>query len=132
MVDLDHLKVINDGFGHQAGDAVLKEVAWTLKTSVRNCDIVARYGGDEFAIILVETGKTDALTTANRLNRLLREPRPNRVADDATAEHPMTISIGVASYPTDGRERDELVRMADRALYEAKAQGGDCVKPAII
>ena len=132
MVDLDHLKVINDGFGHQAGDDVLKEVAWALKRSVRNCDIVARYGGDEFAIILVETGRTDAMATANRLNRLLRAPRPERVAGDAGAEHPMTISIGVASYPTDATARDELVRRADRALYEAKTQGGDCVKPAIL
>ncbi len=132
MVDLDHLKVINDGFGHQAGDDVLKEVAWALKRSVRNCDIVARYGGDEFAIILVETGRTDAMATANRLNRLLRAPRPERVGGDAGAEHPMTISIGVASYPTDATARDELVRRADRALYEAKTQGGDCVKPAIL
>jgi diguanylate cyclase (GGDEF)-like protein len=132
MVDLDHLKVINDGFGHQAGDDVLKEVAWTLKMSVRNCDLVARYGGDEFAIILVETGKTDAMTTANRLNRLMRAPRPERVGGDAGAAHPMTISIGVASYPTDAREKDELVSRADRALYEAKAQGGDCIRSAIL
>jgi two-component system cell cycle response regulator len=129
MVDLDQLKVINDNFGHQAGDVVLKEVAWSLKRSVRNCDVVARYGGDEFAIILVETGKTDAMTTANRLSRLIVVPTPTKGAGDEN-DHAMTISIGVASYPTDASTRDELVRRADVALYEAKASGGNCVSAA--
>ena len=130
MIDLDQLKVINDSLGHQAGDEVLKEVAWALKRSVRNCDVVARYGGDEFAILLVETGKTDAMTTAHRLNSALRVARDRQSGDGTDEERPLTISIGVASYPTDARARDELVRSADQALYEAKAQGGNCVRPA--
>jgi len=130
MVDLDQLKVINDRLGHQAGDRVLKEVARTLKTSVRNCDAVARYGGDEFAIILVETGKTDAMTTANRLSRLVRVREDGRNEDQAPEYRPMTISVGVASYPTDGKAKDELIGSADKALYDAKASGGDRVRPA--
>jgi diguanylate cyclase (GGDEF)-like protein len=130
MVDLDYLKVINDRLGHQAGDRVLKEVAWTLKASVRNCDAVARYGGDEFAIILVETGKTDAMTTANRLSRLVRVLEVGHSGGLAGEDRAMTISIGVASYPTDAKVKDELIRSADKALYDAKAGGGDCVRPA--
>lgn len=127
MVDLDHMKVLNDRLGHQAGDRVLKEAAWTLKRSVRNCDAVSRYGGDEFAIILVETGKTDAITTANRLTHAMRAARADQGGGE---ERPMTVSIGVASYPTDARAKEELIRGADQALYEAKSQGGDCVRPA--
>jgi diguanylate cyclase (GGDEF)-like protein len=130
MVDLDQLKVINDRLGHQAGDQVLKGVARTLKTSVRNCDAVARYGGDEFAIILVETGKTDAMTTANRLSRLVKVLEDERNEHLAPECRPMTISVGVASYPTDGKAKDELIGSADKALYDAKASGGDRVKSA--
>ena len=130
MIDLDHLKVINDELGHQAGDEVLKDVASTLKRSVRNCDAVARYGGDEFAILLVETGKADAITTAKRLGRMVRGRRGGQDGDRTAEIRPMTISMGVASYPTDARSQDELVRMADQALYEAKTEGGDGVKPA--
>jgi two-component system cell cycle response regulator len=130
MVDLDDLKVINDRLGHQAGDRVLKEVAWTLKRSVRNCDVVARYGGDEFAIILVETAKTDAMTTANRLTRLVRVPEDGHSGGLAGEDRPRTISIGVAGYPTDGKVKDELMRSADNALYDAKAGGGNCVRAA--
>lgn len=130
MIDLDQLKVINDNFGHQAGDAVLKQVAWTLKRSVRNIDVVARYGGDEFAIILVETGKTDAISTANRLGSLMGVPGFKESVEDGAAQRTVTVSIGVASYPTDAGSTDELVRKADQALYEAKASGGNRVRPA--
>ncbi|MDH4208643.1 MAG: diguanylate cyclase [Anaerolineae bacterium] len=129
MIDLDDLKVINDKFGHQAGDAVLKEVAATLKRSVRNIDVVSRYGGDEFAIILVETGNTDAITTANRLGSLMGAPGVNQSAEGDAAQPSVTISIGVASYPVDAGSRDELVVAADQALYQAKAGGGNCVRP---
>lgn len=129
MVDLDHLKVVNDTFGHQAGDEVLRRVAWILKRSIRNCDTVARYGGDEFAVILVETGKADAISAAHRLSRLVE-----RAGDEGEVssheDRGVTISIGVASYPTDAGGREELVEKADQALYEAKSQGGDAVRPA--
>lgn len=130
MVDLDHLKVVNDSFGHQAGDVILRDIAWLLKKAVRNCDVVARYGGDEFGVILVETGKAEAMITGNRLIRLVEEPSGEDVEDLAFEDRTMTISVGVASYPTDAATKVELVQQADQALYEAKAQGGNCVRPA--
>jgi len=130
MMDLDDLKVINDSHGHQAGDAVLVEVASILKRSVRNCDVVARYGGDEFAVILVETSKMDAITTADRLRGLMAMPVHLSAGLYVHPQHATTISIGVSSYPTDAGDTDELVSKADRALYAAKASGGNCVKAA--
>lgn len=130
MIDLDDLKVVNDSHGHQAGDTVLREVASTLKRSVRNCDVVARYGGDEFAVILVETGKMDAITTAERLRGLMAMPSHLTAGLNVHPKHATTISIGVSNYPTDAGEIDELVSEADRALYAAKASGGNCVKAA--
>jgi diguanylate cyclase (GGDEF)-like protein len=130
MIDLDDLKAINDTHGHQAGDTVLREVASTLKRSVRDSDIVARYGGDEFAVILVETSKADAIATANRLKGLLATPGHLGADLNVHPEHATTVSIGVSNYPTDAGEIDELVSKADRALYAAKASGGDCVKAA--
>jgi diguanylate cyclase (GGDEF)-like protein len=91
---------------------------------------VARYGGDEFAVILVEAGKADAVTTAKRLTRVVEAPSPKHDRELAFEDRTMTVSIGVASYPTDARDRAELVEKADQALYEAKAQGGNRVSPA--
>jgi len=130
MVDVDHLKVVNDTFGHQAGDEVLRRVAWLLKRSVRNCDIVARYGGDEFGVILVETGKTDAISAAHRLGRLVQGTGRARDELPPREDRGVTISIGVASYPTDAGGRAELVEKADQALYGAKAEGGNAVRPS--
>jgi diguanylate cyclase (GGDEF)-like protein len=130
MIDLDHLKISDDSFGHQVGDAILRDVAWLLRRSVRNCDVVARYGGDEFAVILVETGKAAAINTANRLSRAVEVPSPKLHREFAFDDWTMTVSTGVASYPTDARDKAELVEKADQALYEAKAQGGNCVSPA--
>ena len=130
MIDLDDLKVINDSHGHQAGDTVLREVASTLKRSVRDSDIVARYGGDEFAVILVETSKADAIAIANRLTGLLAMPGHPNIGLNVNSKHATTVSIGVSNYPTDAGDVDELVSEADRALYAAKASGGNCVKAA--
>jgi len=130
MMDLDDLKVINDSHGHQAGDTVLREVASTLKRSVRDSDIVARYGGDEFAVILVDTNKTEAIATANRLRGLMAMPGHLSPGLSAYPIHATTVSVGVSNYPTDAGDMDELVNKADRALYAAKASGGNNVKAA--
>jgi diguanylate cyclase (GGDEF)-like protein len=109
---------------------VLKEIASMLKKSVRQCDIVARYGGDEFAVILVETGKVDAMLKANLLRDSLATPGHTNGIIGVQPKHTTTISIGVASYPIDARTVEGLVREADRALYGAKARGGSSVEAA--
>jgi len=128
MIDLDGLKGYNDALGHPAGDALIKQAAWLLKKSVRNCDIVARYGGDEFAIILVETSKAPALDTAERVRRLIEETRFEH--DYILPHNTLTVSVGVAGYPNDADEKRDLVTKADQALYEAKTLGGNQVRAA--
>lgn len=128
MIDLDHLKVVNDTFGHPVGDSILRQVAWLLKKSVRNCDVVARYGGDEFAVILIETDKDDAMSTASRLVRLVEGARFEQGEDFEGSNHRVTISTGLASFPADAREKADLVAKADQALYEAKTLGGNRVR----
>jgi two-component system cell cycle response regulator len=125
MVDVDGLKIYNDTLGHLAADAVLKELAWTLKKLVRNCDVVARYGGDEFAIILVETDKEHAVSTADRLRRHVEETRFEQ--DHVFPHKTLTISVGVANYPIDALDVQQLVSKADMALCEAKVLGGNLV-----
>ncbi len=128
MIDVDDLKIYNDTLGHPAGDALLKELARSLTGVVRNCDVVARYGGDEFLIILVETNKAEAMDAAHRLNHQLQEARFDR--DDVFPRRRLTISIGVATYPVDAQEPAELVARADWALCQCKRLGGNVVRAA--
>lgn len=128
MIDLDDMKIYNDTLGHPAGDAVLKEVAWLLRKAVRNLDVVARYGGDEFAVILIETDKEGAVAIAERLGRLVEETSFEH--EEVLPRQTMTISIGIATYPTDATDKMELVTKADNALYEAKMMGGNLVRTA--
>jgi diguanylate cyclase (GGDEF)-like protein len=115
--DLDNFKLVNDSFGHQAGDDVLVEVGRTLRRYARRSDPVARIGGEEFALVVAGTGP-DALVTAERLRE--------RVRDALADRHPgLTISFGIATYPHDGQSVQRLLRAADEALYAAKALGRD-------
>ena len=119
LVDLDHFKAINDRFGHGAGDRVLKEVAQLLVNQSRNFTIVTRLGGDEFGILLVNTPKAGAVTYAHRIRGVIeRYPFKHGV---------VTVSLGVASLPDDTTDGEELMAMADRALYQAKHSGGNGV-----
>ena len=118
MIDLDHLKKLNDSLGHQAGDAALCHVARIIKNSVRASDLPARYGGDEFSVILVETGLRQAQTLANRL--LLAMQNEKLVIDGQPA--PLTLSIGVGQFKGDATP-EHLMKRIDEALYEAKQQG---------
>ncbi|MEO5590784.1 MAG: GGDEF domain-containing protein, partial [Gemmatimonadaceae bacterium] len=125
LLDLDHFKLINDTYGHLAGDEVLFAVATLLKHSVRAVDTVARYGGEEFVIVLPETGKLGAVSFAERLRDRLGS---NRFVIGERQEVRITASIGVATYPEVGlASAEDLFRAADAALYRAKGGGRNLV-----
>ena len=119
MADLDHFKSKNDTYGHLVGDVVLREVSQLLRTNLRGIDLIARYGGEELMLLLIETGPEQALPIAERLRQLV-EVHPIRAYDETLTQ---TVSIGVACYPEDGGELQELVDCADQALYAAKRSG---------
>ena len=121
MLDLDDFKDFNDEFGHPAGDVALKRVAEALRASVRTSDLAARYGGDEFAVILVEIGSRGYAVQAAERIRAGIGGRP--VAERDGKKVAITASIGVAYYPECAGSANELIAAADKALYRAKALG---------
>lgn len=127
MVDVDHFKRFNDTYGHEAGDCVLREVAETFRQSVRAEDIICRYGGEEFVIILPETSQDAGTERAENIRQRVSELRV-RFRSEALRE--VTISIGVATFPQSGSTLEELLRAADRALYMAKHGGRNQVVAA--
>lgn len=122
MMDLDNFKLFNDTYGHPAGDEVLKRVAGVLRRSCRQGDMVARYGGDEFMVILPETNLRQAMRCAERIQTALARER-FRCEDSATL--PIGFSYGISMYPDDSAEVLELVSIADANLYQSKTQGGN-------
>jgi diguanylate cyclase (GGDEF)-like protein len=128
MADLDLLRDINNDYGHLAGDAVLRGVAEVFREELRHYDIPARFGGEEFSILLPETSSAQALEIADRIRRSLDARR----FEVETSREPIraTISIGVAEYPADAAGPDELVHEADLAVYRAKLQGRNRVVAA--
>jgi len=125
LADLDHFKSINDKYGHDAGDVVLKHVAQLMTDAIRTVDLCARYGGEEIAVLLPQTSQSGAVELAERLRSLL-ESRP--VALRGGEKIPVTASFGVATYPAPVPSGDWLLSAADKALYEAKAGGRNCVR----
>ena len=126
FVDLDHFKHINDTYGHRAGDTVLREVAHRLTTIVRLEDLVGRYGGEEFAILLTDTPLDRATQVAQRLRSTLAETPclwETEEQEQGFLSIPITASIGVAVYREHGVTRDALIEAADRAMYHAKHTG---------
>lgn len=124
MIDLDNFKRINDTYGHQAGDKVLKDVAKVLKKCVRETDVIARYGGEEFSVILPHSVREDALRLAERIRFAVRNFR----FDGIKEKEMITVSIGVATFPhPEISDIDGLVRKADKAMYKAKEGGKDQV-----
>ncbi len=115
ILDVDHFKDVNDRFGHRAGDEALRDIARLLLKHSRSFSVVTRYGGDEFAIILVNAAKTGAVTYAERIRSVI-EQHPFR--HGAT-----TVSLGVACLPEHGSSAEDLIVAADRALYDAKRLG---------
>lgn len=118
-LDLDGFKAVNDSSGHEVGDEVLCRVAERLGGCLRKSDLLARLGGDEFLLLLPETDEHESLAAVERFSESLT--RPFVVSDNTFT---LRGSFGVAHYPVHGRTVDELVRLADKAMYEAKATGG--------
>ncbi len=120
IIDIDFFKKFNDRYGHQAGDAVLKHVANTLKKSVRNEDFVCRYGGEEMTIILNNINKDDAIKTAKKICENIASKEYELTPELAVN---ITISLGVSTYPENGTTPAELIEYADKGLYMAKENG---------
>lgn len=122
--DMDHLKTVNDRYGHLAGSRVLREVAQLIQDKLRKSDRLFRYGGDEFVVTLPETGAAGALRVANRLRRAVRGHR-FLATEGRTVS--LTASFGVATFPHDGSSQEEMIRVADQAMYRVKSKTRDGV-----
>lgn len=116
MVDLDRFKNINDTYGHDAGDRALETISQFLRKNIRDVDAIARYGGEEFVMLVPDADKDAAFGLAERL----REELAGIELDNLP---PITVSLGIATFPTDGTEVEDLIRKADAAMYEAKRAG---------
>ena len=121
MADIDNFKIYNDTFGHQRGDQALVQVAQLLKGAARKQDSLYRYGGEEFAVLLVETDKKEAYRIAEELRQAVEKydfPQKEILPDKK-----LTISLGVAAFPDNANSKDTILTYADKSLYEAKHQG---------
>lgn len=122
MMDLDHFKPVNDQYGHQAGDELLRVIAEILKNTIRAVDVPVRYGGDELALILPDTGTSDAYKMAERIRSQIED-------DPRTARYGVTASFGLATNRYgDMEEASGLVERADQALYQSKREGGNRIR----
>ena len=128
FMDIDNFKRFNDTYGHQLGDTVLKEVAGVIKENIRNTDIAARYGGEEFVVVLPESTIEQAASFAEKIRELV-ENLDITYSDKSLS---VTLSLGIASFPENAATTEELIRLADKALYKAKGDGKNCVRTAQI
>ena len=123
LIDLDKFKLVNDNMGHFEGDLVLARVGRLLEQKSRQSNVVARYGGDEFIVLMPETGSEQAQVLAERLRQWL-------ATDPMLAEHHVTGSFGVASFPMHGFSIEDIIRVADAGMYVSKRSGGNQVSTA--
>jgi len=121
IIDIDHFKKINDTYGHQVGDEILKYMANMIKSSMREFDFIARYGGEEFALIMPQTDKKTALQVLRELTNLIKNYSP--VVDENIIK--ITVSIGVSEFPLEALSKSQIIRVADERLYKAKNEGRD-------
>jgi diguanylate cyclase (GGDEF)-like protein len=126
IFDLDHFKDVNDTHGHLVGDQVLRQVADTLRASLRGHDVLGRYGGEEFALLMPGADAAAAMVATERARVAVGE----RPIEAGSVSVPMTVSAGVAAYGVSGSDWESLLRSADAALYEAKRAGRDRVVAA--
>jgi len=125
MIDIDGFKEYNDTLGHLAGDQVLRELADLLKSNIREVDLAARYGGDEFALVFPYTNMEKAQNTAERITRIIHEHLFDH--DLSLPNQRLSVSMGMALFPEHSSDISELIKKADRSLYRAKEQGGNRV-----
>ena len=127
FIDLDHFKDINDTYGHLTGTRLLADIGNMVKSSCRLIDFAFRYGGDEFVVLLPQTGKENAFVVARRLHRRIRE---STWLEETGINVRITASVGVASYPADSRDKSKLLSLADEAMYLVKNTTRDSVAAA--
>jgi diguanylate cyclase (GGDEF)-like protein len=120
LVDIDHFKNVNDGYGHAVGDAVLRTIAQQLRLGIREGDIACRYGGEEMVLLLPECTAADAGMRAEAIRAALATITPNPEGDGPER---ITASFGVAAYPVHAQDAEALFWAADKALYRAKQHG---------
>src|SRR5712692_2659311 len=128
MIDVDHFKHLNDTYGHRAGDQALQAVAATIAATTRTSDIVCRYGGEEFGVLLPDTDLHQAISLAERICREM--PAALSRHGGRWSERRVTATIGLACFPAETSAAEELIQLADRRLYAGKARGRACVVPA--
>jgi diguanylate cyclase (GGDEF)-like protein len=124
MIDIDWFKKFNDGYGHEIGNVVLRELAGVIKECIRDVDIFSRYGGEEFVVILPQTPLSEAQVIGERIRSQVEAAVIDTVTRGTVR---ITVSIGVSSYPENGRSEEELITVADQALYRAKDSGKNLV-----
>jgi diguanylate cyclase (GGDEF)-like protein len=127
FIDLDHFKQVNDTHGHLVGSKLLAEIGYTIKSHLRLIDYAFRYGGDEFVVLLPQTGKDSGLIVARRL---LDSFRKSKLLKDENLNLNIRASIGVASYPEDAKSAHEIIRQADEMMYEVKNTSRDNIAVA--
>ena len=126
IADVDHFKQVNDNYGHLIGDKVLRFVASTLKWCVKGKDLVARFGGEEFAVILLNTDMTGAYSVVEQIRRAVYAGKIKDMTSQKMLDQ-VTISIGIAQFDSSDLPND-LLQRADRALYQAKEKGRNRVE----
>jgi two-component system cell cycle response regulator len=126
MLDIDHFKAVNDTYGHLVGDRVLRAVAGACRRVIREGDVLVRYGGEEFLVLLPGAGREDVIQAAERIRRAVSET----TVEDGTSRITVTVSVGATTYQDATETPDALVAIADRALYEAKDGGRNRVTVA--
>jgi diguanylate cyclase (GGDEF)-like protein len=126
MVDLDHFKTINDTYGHLVGDRLLRSVAGACRRVIREGDVLVRYGGEEFLVLLPGAGRDDVVQVGERIRRAIAET----VVEDGESRISVTVSIGAATYRDGSESPEALIALADRALYEAKDGGRNLLSVA--
>jgi len=124
MVDIDWFKKLNDSYGHQVGNVVLKQLSDIIKRCIRDVDIFCRYGGEEFVVILPQTPQVEASSIAERIRQQVEQAV---LLVDNAGRLKITVSIGVTSFPENGKSQEDILAVADQALYRAKGGGRNLV-----